>query len=545
MHATSSYFKRSAPALEPNHRFGLACLSRHWKVVGLCAGAALVVGVVVAAYRPITYTASTQLLIYNRELQPGPERVISPGRVDAVLVENTVEIFKSRNVLSKVIQSLNLSQDVEFASSSPSQIVKDWLVGAPSASLDEDSGTQARALEHLEEKVAVERVGTSHIISLKVASSEPQKAALIANEIAQSASQIRTNTDSGSPTRATLVRERLQGLGPSALVISVADPPSHPDGPRQIVILLTALAAGLGLGTMLALFLDFRDRTIRTSTQVRKFLGLECLGSIPLLRRRNRRDKLPTHGPSASPSDFGPWPGEPPDPALCQALNRASVVIFSIHALRTIGVTSAMPADGATTVAAALAHLLARSGKRVLLVDGVRSNRSLSRATGTALAQLAERPSAELGLLGARFLSDTRTGVDILSIGEPAAICLDAAWWNRLHEILPEAANCYDRIIVDLPALASGPDVQIAAQMLDGLLLVLKWGGSHVEQIHRALDLLGSTRFKFVGAVLNMADKRLIGRYGDKLAAAEIALAAWRPAEPGPRSAGSVDVPHA
>src|SRR6185295_12792666 len=123
---------------------------RHWKVVGLCAGAALVVGVVVAAYRPITYTASTQLLIYNRELQPGPERVISPGRVDAVLVENTVEIFKSRNVLSKVIQSLNLSQDVEFASSSPSQIVKDWLVGAPSASLDEDSGTQARALEHLE-----------------------------------------------------------------------------------------------------------------------------------------------------------------------------------------------------------------------------------------------------------------------------------------------------------------------------------------------------------------------------------------------------------
>jgi Mrp family chromosome partitioning ATPase len=411
--------------------------------------------------------------------------------------------------------------------------------------LDEDSATQARILEHLEEKVAVARVGTSHIISLKVTAAEPQKAALIANEIAQSASQIRTNTDSGSPTRATLVRERLQGLGPSALVISVADPPSYPDGPRQIVILLTALVAGLGLGTMLALFLDFRDRTIRTSTQVQNFLGLECLGSIPLLRRRSRRDKLPTHGPSASPSDFGPWPGEPPDPALCRALNRASVVIFSIFALRTIGVTSAMPADGATTVAAALAHLLARSGKRVLLVDGVRSKLSLARATGTPLAQPAEGPPAELAVLGARFLSDTRTGVDILSIGEPASIAMDAAWWNRMHEILREAANCYDRIIVDLPALTSGPDVQIAAPMLDGLLLVLKWGGSQMEQIRRALDLLGSSRGKFVGVVLNKADNRLIGRYGDKLAAAEMALADWRPAVNGPGSAGSVDLPQA
>ena len=488
-------------------------------------------GVVLVVYRPTTYSASTQLLIYNRELQPGPERVISPGRVDAVLVENTVEIFKSRNVLSKVIQGLNLSHDVEFASSSPSQIAKDWLVGAPGAILDEDSGAQARVLEHLQEKVAVERVGTSHVISLKVTSTDPQKAALLANEIAQSAAQIRTNTDSGSPTRATLVRERLQGLGPSALVISAADPPSHPNGPRKVVILLAALVAGLGLGAMLALFLDFRDRTIRTSAQVRKFLGLECLGSIPLLH--SHRDKPQPRVAIASPSDFARWPGEPPDPVLCQALNRACAVIFSIFALRTVGVTSAMPAEGATTVAVALAHVLARSGKRVLLVDGVRSNRSLSRATGPPPPPT-ERPSLEVGLLGARFLSDTRTGVDILSIAEPAAICMDADWWNRMHEILCDAARCYDRIVVDLPALASGPDVQLAAQMLDGLLLVLRWGGSDVEQIRRALDLSGSTRCKFVGAVLNMADKRLLGRYGDKLAAAEIAVAGRRPAVHGP-----------
>ncbi len=60
----------------------------------------LVLGLVVAALRPASYTASTQLLVYVRELQPGPEPVISAGRADLTQVENEIEIIRSRGLLA-------------------------------------------------------------------------------------------------------------------------------------------------------------------------------------------------------------------------------------------------------------------------------------------------------------------------------------------------------------------------------------------------------------------------------------------------------------
>ena len=46
---------------------------------------------------------------------------------------------------------------------------------------------------------------------------------------------------------------------------------------------------------------------------------------------------------------------------------------------------------------------------------------------------------------------------------------------------MPRAA--YDLVIVDMPALATGPDVRAAAQSLDGFLLVVKWGATESELV--------------------------------------------------------------
>jgi polysaccharide biosynthesis transport protein len=520
---------------EANRSFGIAGLLRHWRLVSLCGASALMLGVLFASSKPITYTASTQLLLYNRELQPGNEPIVTPGRGDTPLLENAIEIFKSRTVLSKVVGTLNLGQDPEFLSDTLWEYAMDWVVGPPIGILDENE----RALEHMKSKIAVERVGLSHTILVKYTSLDPNKAAVIANEIARSASQIRTNTDSGSPTKASLVRERLQGLGPSAYVISTADPPGHPDGPRRLVVALAAAIVGLGIGTTLAFLLDFTDRTFRTATQVKNALGLECFGAIPCLQQTYKsRRKPPTteDGFFERHGEFRSLTAETTDPALYQALTRARVVLCSTLALRTIGVTSTIPGEGATTVAAMLASLLAKSGRAVLIVDGVRSNRSLSQAAAWNALPPSMRSPQSAALLGTGAARDTGTGVDILTIAEPIVMDTDAVWWTRVHEILCEAENCYDRVIVDLPALTSGPDVQIAAQKLDGLLLVLQWGGCGTELVQRALELSGGARSKFAGAILNMADRRLIGSYGDKLTAVEIAPAARRFAIHTPRS---------
>jgi hypothetical protein len=117
---------------------------------------------------------------------------------------------------------------------------------------------------------------------------------------------------------------------------------------------------------------------------------------------------------------------------------------------------------------------------------------------------------------------------------------LGAQWdWGRLKDLLLEAKGSDELAIVDLPSLASGADVRAAADAIDGLLLVVKWGATDSDLVRQAVRSSGEARAKFVGAVLNMAGELTIGRYGDERAPARTDQATIvradvpRPAQPG------------
>ena len=97
----------------------------------------------------------------------------------------------------------------------------------------------------------------------------------------------------------------------------------------------------------------------------------------------------------------------------------------------------------------------------------------------------------------------------------------------------------YDLIVVCLPPLERGAEFRMVAQNIDGILLVMKWGGAETEQVERAFAVSGAAPSDFIGAVLNMVDDRMIGRFGDKFWEAEAFMAVRRrmfgaalPAEP-------------
>lgn len=520
-----------APAPKP--LFGLESLLRHKRVLGLSAALFLVLGVLFALLKPVTYTASTQLLIYNRELMTGPDSVILPGRADVALVQNQVEIIQSRNVLLKVIDALNLKEDPEFRPQSPGliQSAKGLFSFRPSPPVDENTMRTSITLDSLKRTIAARRVGNSHTILVSVTASTPNKAARVANEVARA--YLQELARAWETSKAPALRERFQGLGPSAHVISEAAPPIRRDGQSTTMIAFVAALLGLGFGAACAVALDFKDRTIRSAEQVEYLLGLECLGVIPRLNgaisQFNASEGLMT------------WVMRHPRSPFAEALRRVKVAMqeSSAPVLRSVGVTSAVPGEGATTVAVNLAHMIASSGQKVLLIDGVRGNPSISRL-------LAPRPWPESASLSAGgqslaegVLMDDRSGLHVLPLGDLSDADVDPVWRTMLVDLIREASQSYDLVIVDMPSLASGADVRAAAHALDGLLLVLKWGDTDSELLQQAVQSAGKAQAKFVGVVLNMADEQMIARYGDKLSAAETALAAKRsstsgsqPAEP-------------
>jgi capsular polysaccharide biosynthesis protein len=499
----------------PLRTFGLLSLRRRYRLIAGCGALFLLAGLLIVVLKPAKYTSATQLLVYVRQLQPGPDLVISSGRADLTQVQNEIEIIKSRGMLAKVVGALNLAEDDEIVP------VRTWfrslgerLFRGPESTSDVSRTKLERAVEFLERNVTAKRVGTSHTILVSATTSHPHKSEQIANAIGQIALQARVSAEQEG-SRSPLLRERLQGLGPNAYVMTTAGASDRPDGPRKIVVILAALVSGLAVGSALALILDLMNQTVRTAAQV-EYLGLECIGAIPRLRRC---PPLGSNLAATTPErvDAGEFR---PNAMLDQTIRRAMTAIVASKA-RTIGVTSAVAQEGATTVAKSLAQMAAFSRKKVLLVDA--GHGELVPLVGNEPRQIASASDKRPPRSG--IVLDESTGFDVLKL-DHAGSAHDAAAW-RMH-FDPDCLGVYEFVVINLPPLELGPEFRMIAQDIDRILLVIKWGSTEFDRIERAIAASGVAPSEFVGAVLNMVDDRMIGKFGDKLWEAEAALVARR-----------------
>lgn len=482
--------------------FGLGSLRSQKKLLAFSTIAFLTIGLLYAAYRPTTYTAASQLLVYIRQIQTGSDLAVLPGRADLPLVQNQIELLRSGNVLIKTVETLKLYNDTEFADDYALSASPNGAAGR-TASAQEEGAAFSSALDTLSRKLRIRQVGTSHMITVTYKASEPTKAARVVNTVIRIYLQeLVRASDAGSPA----LRELYQSLGPSAFLVSDAQPPIRPDGPPSVLIAIGAALFGLCVGAALAILRDAMNDSIRSARQVEYALGMECLG---IIRRQEDKDIAAKDGTARRSYALEH-----------QELRRLSATILeaSPRDVRTIGVTSTVPGEGATTLAIALAQAVAASGKRVLLIDGVPDNRSVSRwavnlSRVPAWSSNGPRPSVLDGIV------EGRPGLHVLPLREPSDGDTYSSAAALPDGILDNAAGSYDLVIVDMPALAAGPDVRGAAQSLDAFLLVVKWGATESELIRQALRSAGEAGPKFVGVVLNMADDDLMRCYGYELAA--------------------------
>jgi polysaccharide biosynthesis transport protein len=484
--------------------FGLESLRRHKHLLGLGSTLGLALGLLYAALTPTTYTTSIGLLVYNRQLMVGPDSVILPGSVDIPLLQNQIEILRSRTVLAKVISALNLSNDPEYCCAGPGflQSLKELIFTRSTQLVDEKTRRLVVTLESLRRRLKIRRVGTSHMVQLRLAASEPEKAMRIANEVARAYVQERTRLIS----EAAALRELYQGLGPSADVTANAELPIRPDGPSSLALVLGAALLGFGSAGVLAILLDAFNNTIRNPEQLEYFLGLQCLGFLPYCECErtawNKREAA--RSGSTRRGDPGTMPS-----ALRRA--RAAIGELGSREFLSLGVTSTVSGEGTTTIAMHLARLMALAGKRVLLIDHSTACTSLLRGR---VPGPAHSPAQNAHAPPAKGANDEGGGLHVLSLIANGSSTSGLA---PLQEIVRSAKHAYEVVIVDFPCLASGPDVRAAAHLLDGFLLVIKWGGTDCELARQALQSAGEAQAKFVGAVFNMADQQTIDRYGDKL----------------------------
>ncbi|WP_407176570.1 AAA family ATPase [Bradyrhizobium sp. STM 3562] len=296
-----------------------------------------------------------------------------------------------------------------------------------------------------------------------------------------------------------------------ARVVTEAPAPREPSSPKIALTLAFATLCGLGFGVMSAIAREqLMNRRIHTRDQLEKLVGSACLAVLPAiskpLGRFRESDSLPfvqiTEAPCFS--------------ATAEALRYMKVAI-DLHpaGAKIIGITSALPGEGKTTVTAAFAAFLAGTGARTLLIDADLRSPSASRMLGYA-----DRPGlidmVENGLEFENLvITDPNFKFDVLAspIAARPFSSSDALNSSAIKDMLKAARNEYDYVLCDLPAVLPIVDVKATAHLFDAFILIVEWGGTSTKEILNAVRSSPLLSERLLGTVLNKADEKFLRRF--------------------------------
>ncbi|MGY3355690.1 uncharacterized protein involved in exopolysaccharide biosynthesis [Bradyrhizobium sp. GM0.4] len=157
------------------------------------------------------YTATAQLYVDPRELQL-VDRELTPRAQDvsgmSMVVESQARLITSNSVLLQVIQQADLDKDPEFGGGADGKGVMSSLLGliglqphAPSAA--EKKEVQLAALEALNRHITIRKTEKSFIVDIEVWSTDPAKAAMLANTLTSAYLAESRNSQASAARRAT------------------------------------------------------------------------------------------------------------------------------------------------------------------------------------------------------------------------------------------------------------------------------------------------------------------------------------------------------
>jgi Mrp family chromosome partitioning ATPase len=256
-------------------------------------------------------------------------------------------------------------------------------------------------------------------------------------------------------------------------------------------MVLGVFAGGIA-GVGLAFLRNTLDRSVRSPRQIREELGLECIGELPVVRRRNGGFGL-LDEVALSPKS-----------AYTETLRRAKAAIGLAAAghqsMRCIGLTSALPGEGKSTVASNLALLHSMSGMRTLLIDADIEHSVLSTRFVTAAGDPRgpdARPNQKA--LPTGIIPTANRCMDLLPGSTSDAKRLLST--RNLETALAEL-HCYDIVIFDLPPLSSGADKLSIARALDGVIVVAEWGSTPMDLIRELVRSLQANKTPIIGVLM-------------------------------------------
>jgi len=286
-------------------------------------------------------------------------------------------------------------------------------------------------------------------------------------------------------------------------VIEEAAVPTTPIGPQWQMQVALAAAIGMVLAVGAAFLIEYLDDSLKSPEEVSKILGLTTLGGITRIAGDSPTEKLITVRHPKSP--------------ISEAYRamRTNLQFSSLdRPLRSLIVTSPNPIEGKSTTLANLGVVMAQAGKSVVLVDS-----DLRRPMLHKIFQVPNREGLTTVLLEEEPLLDGRlqeTGIEnlrLLTSGPLPPNPSELLGSQRMRDLIERLEAEADIVIFDTPPTLPVTDAVVLATQTDGVLLVTDAGRTRRNAALGAAESMRQVGANVLGAVLNRLSPHRSGGY--------------------------------
>lgn len=277
-------------------------------------------------------------------------------------------------------------------------------------------------------------------------------------------------------------------------IVDQADVPQKPSSPRLIVNLAIALLAGLGLGAAAAFALEQMDEAIADPAEVERRLGLPLLGSVPKVEGVTPKEALLDRK------------SELVDAYLAIQTNLAFTTEHGVP--RSLAVTSTRPAEGKSTTALAVATMLARAQKKVILVDGDMRSPSIHHLGGVDHDHGLSNFLAGQDDIAPLLFEMQDLGFTAMSAGPIPPNAAELLTGNRLALLISRLLETYEHVVIDSPPVMGLADAPLIASRVEGVIYAVESHGIRSSLVKTALGRLSAANARIFGGVLTKFESR-------------------------------------
>jgi len=271
--------------------------------------------------------------------------------------------------------------------------------------------------------------------------------------------------------------------------------PKHPISPAKAEQLIRFVCGGAALALGMIILLGVLDPGVFTVSDLERISGLPVIATLPSFTSEDKHlDLLKTNRDPSTRS------------AEAVRTLRTWLTLFGTAGSRsTVLVTSSIPGEGKSWIAANLAVSFALKGEMTLLIDA--NLRSPAQAGIFGYAADTRGLSEQLSLgtsVGSLILrSDVSPNLFILPAGSRLENPAELLTGDALPPLLAKLSDYYTRIVMDSAPILPVSDSLALAKLAQSVVLVTRMGKTPKTAIRRSLRSLSSIAFDPVGLVAN------------------------------------------